>query len=148
MREAALLRSLPKRLRGIPGRKIDPHRSQAEIDLEGLKAEYAVGLVLRLKPDLEGRPGGDDGHDLKGEKTWQVKHNRYRRGDLYVNTLEELVSDCLVQVHPTGDESVVEIAGYVDRGSFVSDCHIANYGYGDRYALPHEKLHSMMEVIA
>ena len=148
MREAALLRSAPKRLKGIPSRKVDPKRSQLEIDLEGLKAEYAVGLVLGLKPDLEGRLRGDDGHDLVGESTWQVKANKYARGDLYVNTLEEVVSDNLVLVHRTRDESVVEIAGYVGRQSFVSDCHIADYGYGKRYALPHESLHSMMEAIA
>lgn len=134
-------------MKGIPGRKIDRKRSQLEIDLEGLKAEYAVGLVLGLEPDLEGRLGGDDGHDLKGESTWQVKHNRYSHGDLYVNTIEELVSDNLVMVHPTGVEAVVEIAGYVDKGSFVSDCHIADYGYGKRYALSHDRLHSLMEVI-
>ena len=147
MREAALLRSVPKRLKGIPGRKVDPRRTQLEIDLEGLKAEYAVGLVLGLKPDLEGKLGGDDGHDLKGESTWQVKHNRYPHGDLYVNTIEEVVSDNLVLVHPTGVEAVVEIAGYVDKGSFVSHCHCTDYGYGTRYALSQDKLRSLMEVV-
>lgn len=134
-------------MRGIPGRKVDPRRSQLEIDLEGLKAEYAVGLVLGLQPDLESRLGGDDGHDLKGTQTWQVKHNRYPGGDLYVNTLDEVVSDNLVLVHPTGDGAVVEIPGYVDRGSFMANCHITDYGYGKRYALSQDKLRSLMEVV-
>jgi hypothetical protein len=144
LRDLAHMRCSHKVALGVCSRGYNPRRSREEIDYDGLLGEQAVGVLLASPIDTAIYDGGDPGYDITYHgKTIQVKLNTYPNGDLYFSSLDEFIADIAILVTPVKDD-VYRIAGWVSRDEFMGMYQEKDYGYGTRYAVPQDKLKSIL----
>ena len=121
----------------IPTRRIDERHGDLELNILGLKGEFAVARYLGIPIEsvdhavsLRGRRWP---HDLSyAGATIEVKTNSYPGGTLYFN--EYFKADYAVLVVP-GTNGAMRIVGYISRGEFHDKCNITDYGHGKRLAV-------------
>jgi uncharacterized protein YunC (DUF1805 family) len=146
--EIAFLRELTDAIqhhkvsRGIKTKNITSI-SDWDVQYIGLKGEAAVAKLLGLKIDRRVMDGGDDGRDLfwRG-RTIQVKASFPAQTlHLLINDSNSLKCDYLVSVVTDKLTSAARIHGWIKTVDFLQSATIKNMGYGDRMALPIDKLH-------
>jgi len=132
-----------KRGRGIPAGKMDFGKSNFLVEVVGIKGEAAVAKYLGVKIDRSIQDEGDGGRDLTWRgRTIQVKSS-FPADTLHllVNDSDSLKCDHLVFVVTDEITPAARIYGWIRTVDFLQSATIKNMGYGDRLALPVERLH-------
>lgn len=130
----------------VQTKKFDPNHSDTEVQLIGMKGEFAVGKWLGIKPDLNAYIGGGEPNDFQ----WQglkveVKTGRYRPNspsDLIVTSRQFCDSDIFVRCTTDLVHKAVRINGWIETVDFLRLAEIRNFGYGDRMVVRASDLHN------
>jgi hypothetical protein len=103
----------------VANRRVDERRDDYQINLEGLKAEYAVAkyLGVPLDDEINLRGRRQRGNLRYFDKWLEVKWNNRSTGDLYFNNLLQFGADVAVLVVP-GVKGTVRIVGWIKRNEF------------------------------
>ena len=117
--QAGAFRSQLARASGVKNQRIDPIRSDEEIDIAGIKAEMAVAKLYQLDHDPY-HFGIDSGVDLwSGETSIDVKSTFHPNGHLVFKSLDAFKADiamlCIVQ------DNVVKVTGGCERHWFMEN---------------------------
>jgi len=134
IKKEADARSRVKRLHRdkVPNKKIDQSRSDSDIDVSGVIAEYVVAKAFGIKliPST-GTLRGDGGvYDLIfNDKLVQVKFSYYKTGKLVFVLREDFKADIAILVVPKSDK-VMRICGWITRNDFVNKCKINGAFFG------------------
>ena len=134
-----------KRGRGIPPGEMDFGKSKFLVDVVGIKGEAAVAKYLGVKIDRSIQDKGDGGRDL----TWKGRSIQVKTSfpadtlHLLVNDSDSLKCDYLIFVVTDEVTPKARIYGWIKTVDFLQTATIKNMGYGDRMAMPIERLHPM-----
>ena len=97
-------------------------RTSAEINRQGLIAEFAVCQYFALDPLKHvTRNGSDGGIDLRlpgSDKALQVKYTTVQNGMLIIGCNQPLKADVCIMTERAGGELDVRMVGYVTRNEF------------------------------
>jgi len=131
----------------IATRRVDGKRDDLELNLLGLRGEFAVakhlGVSLNYEIHMRGRKNKYD--LIYAGQTIEVTVNSYPGGDLYFNAYFDADYAVLVVPAPAG---AMRIAGYASREEFRDLSRIVNYGHGDRLAMSQWQLRPIEELKA
>lgn len=138
-------RSVFSRARGIQTQKVDPSRSDVEIDLDGMRGEYAVAKFFGETPSMECRP--DDGWDLylSGYRC-QVKTTRHPRGRLIIRRLDNINADIFVLAIIEADNAV-RLAGWIKAEDAADACVPFEVHGHSGYAVTQDRLRPVGELL-
>lgn len=116
IREFAAGRSMMSRRAGIVSQKVDPTRGDEDIDLDGMRGEWAVAKFFGEIPKMDVRP--DDGWDLyiAGMRA-DVKTTRHQTGKLLLRDIDRIAADILI-LAILEDDSHVRLAGWATGEQF------------------------------
>lgn len=134
-----------KRGRGIPAGKMEFGKSNYLVEVVGIKGEAAVAKYLGVKINRAIQDAGDDGRDL----SWRGRHIQVKSSfpastlHLLVNDSDSLKCDYLVFVVTDETTPSARIHGWIKTVDFLQSAEIKNMGYGERIALPADRLHPM-----
>ena len=127
--QAAALRWQLARASGVTNQRRDT-RSDADIDLLGLKAEIAVAKALHL-PYRASDLGIDSGADMWSDDVGiDVKSTFYQTGKLLFKSLEAFVAEYAILVTASGEEDVMRVIGGMGRDRFKTDAVEVDLGRG------------------
>lgn len=144
-RQAASGRWQLCRASGVVNQK-KANRSDADLDLLGVKAEIAVAKAL----DVDYNPydmGIDDGMDMWfGDTSIDVKATFHQTGRLILKSIEAFRADCAILVTESDDDSVMRIIGGCTNKRFVQEANYIDIGYGKRWVMEQHEL-SPIEVV-
>jgi len=127
--QAATLRWQLARASGVTNQRRDA-RSDAAIDLLGLKAEIAVAKALHL-PYRASDLGIDSGADMWSDDVGiDVKSTFYQTGKLLFKSLEAFVAEYAILVTASGEEDVMRVIGGMGRDRFKTDAVEVDLGRG------------------
>lgn len=127
-------------MQGFAPRLDNKKQSRTEANVYGFKAEFAIARLFNLDlPTVN--VATDGGVDLWfGDFTIDVKFTNDEYGNLIFDSMEKFKSQIAILVGRTEDANIMRVNGWMDRGSFQTDCHRHNFGYGDRLYLKHNEL--------
>ena len=139
--QAATMRWQLARASGVQNQRRDKGRSDADLDLLGVKAEVAVSKVFDLNHNHA--IGVDDGRDLwLDDISIDVKATFYSTGRLLFKKRESFKADCAVlvcQFSPTK----FNVVGYISRPMFLAQAHEIDLGHGKGWAMDQDQLNPM-----
>lgn len=126
-----------KEKNNIKSKRFDNRRSDLQIHLMGMRAEYAVAACLGALPRWELSLGGDsNGGDivLRDGRTCSVKYRNRRGWDFALQSGDpaHFREDLGVLVYPAGSRHGLLLHGWVTREYFIENVSFADYGYGNR----------------
>lgn len=128
--------------RGIANRKADPNRTDLEINIVGMVAEYAVAKAFNLHLELSFAPrsGGWDLIGRNGQRL-DVKAVTQKTKGLNVNARKKPgTTDYFVLCYV--DALTVEIVGFISEADALQPKYLTDYGFngGAFYAVPQTDL--------
>lgn len=123
-------------------------KTDFETHLIGVMGEYAVAKHFGIKVDATVSLSGDDKVSdlvIDGFRV-QIKARTPQRPPLYLyfNSINLFCADRAVCVC-VSSPATVELLGWIGKQRFADEARPINFGYGTRYAVPQERLHSMGE---
>lgn len=102
--------------------RVDNKKTDLQIHIYGMAAEYAFGKLFGLQPDLGAQLKGDAGYDFvfPGGLTAEIRYRFERNRDfsLYSDRLEDFKADFGVLVWPGPSVRQFEIIGWVSKVGF------------------------------
>jgi hypothetical protein len=138
-KQAAALRWQLARASGVQNQRKDA-RSDADIDLLGIKAEIAVAKALHL-PYRASDLGIDSGADMwSDDVSIDVKSTFYQTGKLLFKSLDAFVAEYAVLVTASGEEDVMRVIGGMGRDRFKTDAVEVDLGRGLCWVAPQDIL--------
>ena len=144
-KQAAALRWQLARASGVANQRRDI-RSDADIDLLGLKAEIAVAKAFHL-PYRASDLGIDSGADMWSDDIGiDVKATFYQTGKLLFKSIEAFVADYAILVTASDDEDVMRVVGGMGRERFGTDAIEADLGRGPCWVAPQDILTPIQDV--
>jgi len=153
IRRKAAERQANKDAHQIQSKRFDPRRSDLEIHIEGMRAEYACSQVLNANLEWAITLGGDNNTGdltLIDGRSVSVKFRRVKGWDfaLQSSSPNEFKEDIGILTYPSPTHfRAIKIHGWATRDEFLNNYHIANYGYGDRAALAPDYFKPIYELI-
>jgi|WetSurSiteA1Bulk_404760.scaffolds.fasta_scaffold26807_2 hypothetical protein len=137
--EQVKMREIPKRIRKINNQKICTKKDET-VDYFGVLAEIALAKIFNVKLPLRNLLSGDEGWDLKvnGDKI-EVKYTFYRNGRLLVRDKSKIKADYFFLL--TGDDKSMEIAGWIDKETFLRKGYFKDLGYGTNFVMDQNQLY-------
>tara|TARA_B100000497_G_scaffold4300_1_gene4435 strand:- start:890 stop:1402 length:513 start_codon:yes stop_codon:yes gene_type:complete len=139
VKQAAALRWQLARASGVANQRKDI-RSDADIDLLGLKAEMAVAKALQL-PYRASDLGIDSGADMWSEDvSIDVKATYHKSGKLLFKSLDSFVAEYAILVTISDDEDVMRIVGGMGRDRFKLEAVETDLGRGICWVAPQDIL--------
>ena len=139
VKQAAALRWQLARASGVVNQRKDI-RSDADIDLLGLKAEMAVAKALQL-PYRASDLGIDSGADMWSEDvSIDVKATYHKSGKLLFKSLDSFVAEYAILVTISDDEDVMRIVGGMGRDRFKLEAVETGLGRGICWVAPQDIL--------
>lgn len=138
IREKATARQRNKENYQVASKRFDPNKSDLQIHLEGMRAEFATARLLGAKLHWELLVGGDQNNGditLPDGRTVSVKFRKKKGWDfaLQSKNLQEFKEDIGILVYPHDNHfRGLDICRWITREDFVRFCEVKNYGYGDR----------------
>lgn len=132
-----------KRAAGIRDRKIDAERDDFTIDYLAIRGHYAMARATGQPFDDTVTLRGGPGYCLATRPMIQVRSTVHRQGHLLFNTAAEVVGELIVLFCPRVLDDGVLAVGWIGRDEFLALASGRTFGYGDRLALPQERLHAM-----
>ena len=137
--QAAAFRWQLARASGVTNPRRDT-RSDADIDLLGLKAEIAVAKALHL-PYRASDLGIDSGADMWSDDVGiDVKSTFYQTGKLLFKSLDAFVADYAILVTASEDKDVMRVVGGMGRERFGADSVEVDLGRGPCWVAPQDIL--------
>jgi len=138
--QAAALRWQLARASGVTNQRKDKGRSDADLDLIGIKAETAVAKVLDVHHNVF-QMGVDSGADMfLGDISIDVKSTFYESGKMLFKSLDAFRADCCVLVTATQDADVMNVAGYSSKAHFEKNAETADLGHGPCFIMTQDRL--------
>ena len=138
-KQAAALRWQLARASGVVNQRKDI-RSDADIDLLGLKAEMAVAKALQL-PYRASDLGIDSGADMWSEDvSIDVKATYHKSGKLLFKSLDSFVAEYAILVTISDDEDLMRIVGGMGRDRFKLEAVETDLGRGICWVVPQDIL--------
>jgi hypothetical protein len=129
-----------------------------ESHLLGCMAEAAVARLLHLKPAVDITPTGDGGSRdlvLSDGRSISVKYSRWRPAEGFSGPYFALRGTSAAEFKDTygvlcipawdGCASRIEVAGWLDRDVIDQHGTLVNFGYGERLAVPLDKMHAIKD---
>ena len=139
VKQAAALRWQLARASGVVNQRKDI-RSDADIDLLGLKAEMAVAKALQL-PYRASDLGIDSGADMWSEDvSIDVKATYHKSGKLLFKSLDSFVAEYAILVTISDDEDLMRIVGGMGRDRFKLEAVETDLGRGICWVVPQDIL--------
>lgn len=139
--QAAAMRWQLARASGVQNQRRDKGRSDADLDLLGVKAEVAVSKVFDLNHNHA--IGVDDGRDLwLDDISIDVKATFYSTGRLLFKKRESFKADCAVLVFQFSPTKF-NVVGYISRPMFLVQAHEVDLGHGKGWAMDQDQLNPM-----
>jgi len=136
--QAAAMRWQLARASGVVNQRRDKGRSDADLDLLGVKAEFAVSKVFDL--DHIHAVGVDDGRDIwLGDISVDVKATFYTTGRLLFKKPEAFKADCSILVCQQSPD-LMHVVGYIPRTHFLDQAYEIDLGHGKGWAMDQENL--------
>lgn len=136
--QAATLRWQLARASGVSNQKRDTGRSDADLDLLGVKAEVAVSKVFDLVHDYA--MGVDDGSDLwLDDISVDVKATFHKGGRLLFKKRSSFKADCAVLVCQIRPDQF-NVAGYASKATFLERARELDLGHGKGWAMDQDEL--------
>lgn len=130
-----------KEERNIASQRFDPNKSDYEIHLEGMRAEFAVAQLLNGTLNWKLLIGGDRNIGdllLPDGRSVSVKF-RKRKGwhfALQSDNPKDFREDIGVLVYPSNSHLLgLNICRWTSRENFLALCHTTDYGYGPRLVI-------------
>ena len=126
---------------GVVDRKVSD-RSNESVDIEGVGGEFAFSKVQNTYPDLNDKPGINDGEF--GGWTYDVKTTPYKTGRIIVK-IDAVLGNSDMYVLVTGKLPHYTVAGWCWAADILEDDMIGNLGRGECYIMPqdHEKFNQL-----
>lgn len=144
-RQAASGRWQLCRASGVVNQK-KSNRSDADLDLLGVKSEIAVAKVLGVDYNPYDM-GIDDGMDMWfGDRSIDVKATFHQTGRLILKSADAFRADCAILVTESEDDTVLRIIGGCSRDRFKAEASYTDIGYGKRWVMEQNQL-SPIEVV-
>jgi hypothetical protein len=146
IRQLAAARGVVARASGTKTQKVDPSRSDVEIDMDGMLGEMAVAKFFAEQPCVT--PGPDDGFDLYvGRWKAQIKTTRHQNGKLLMSHQEardaHIAILCVIE-----DDKTVRLAGWHTGEYFIANAkEFKAYG-ASGYGLDQVKLRPIEQLLA
>ena len=138
--QAATLRWQLARASGVVNQRRDGGRTDADLDLLGVKAELAVSKVFGVGHNIF-QFGVDAGCDMFiGNVSVDVKSTFYPTGKLLFKSLDAFKADCAVLVTATDEVDVMSVPGFASRAVFTNGCEEADLGHGKCLVMKQELL--------
>jgi hypothetical protein len=131
-------RQANKEARNVVSKRFDPSKSDYQIHLEGMRAEFAAAKVLDANLNWELLVGGDNNNgdlSLKDGRTVSVKFRKREGWDfaLQSENPNEFKEDIGVLVYPSNTHfRALNVCRWISREEFQQKSTKANYGYGPR----------------
>jgi len=122
--------------------RYDQKQTDEDVDLSGIVSEFAVADYLGLALDTSISARGDDGNDLKDDRTIQVKSTKYPTGKLLFDNFGKFVSDVAFLVIVSPDFKTTRIAGWISKQDFLAKAQTKDFGYGSRVFVSQSELNS------
>jgi hypothetical protein len=136
--QAATLRWQLARASGVSNQRRDKGRSDADLDLLGVKAEVAVSKVFNLDHDYS--MGVDDGSDLwLDDISVDVKATFHKGGRLLFKKRSSFKADCAVLVCQIRPDQF-NVAGYASKATFLKKSKELDLGHGKGWAMDQDEL--------
>ncbi len=127
--QAAALRWQLARASGVVNQRRDQGRTDADLDLLGIKAEMAVAKVFAIDY-TPFQLGVDNGKDMwLGDISIDVKATFYKKGKLLFKTRDAFKAHCAILVCENAPE-ILDVVGYVPKATFCNDCQEGDLGHG------------------
>lgn len=140
-----------KRKWAVRTQKYDMLHNDWDIAYYGFLGEVAVARALCIEPDWSVLVGGDGGTDLTfAGRTLQIKTPISGRTKdwLYFNDESRFSCDYGILCNLDEYETTVTIRGIIDRRSFIEQCVVKDFGYGERIAVAAKQLLTADRLIA
>jgi hypothetical protein len=131
-------RQLNKESRNVQSKRFDPSKSDLQIHLEGMRAEFAAARLLGASLNWELLTGGDKNKGdltLSDGRTASVKFRKKRGWDFALQSAnpDEFKEDIGILVYPSDKHfRALDIFGWISREDFIKNSKIRDYKYGDR----------------
>ena len=136
--QAAAMRWQLARASGVVNQRKDKGRSDADLDLLGVKAELAVSKVFDL--DHIHAVGVDDGRDVwLDDISVDVKATFYTTGRLLFKKREAFKADCSILVCQQAPDRM-HVVGYIPKTHFMDQAYEIDLGHGKGWAMDQENL--------
>ena len=140
-KQAAAMRWQLARASGVVNQRKDKSRSDADLDLLGVKAEVAVSKVFNIPH--QHAIGVDDGCDLwLDDISVDVKATFHKSGRLLFKRKEAFKADCAVlvcQIEP----NKLNVVGYASQTTFMNKAQEIDLGHGKGWAMMQDELNSL-----
>lgn len=148
--QAAALRWQLARASGVKNNRIDKTRSDADVDLLGIKAEIVVAKVLDI-PFSASDLGVDSGNDLfidagSRQLSLQVKATFYQSGRLLFAGNKSFTWDAAILVCSTDQDDVLKIDGWIGRKDAERVLEVKDLGQGSGRCIDPKHLKKISEL--
>ena len=154
IRKKAEERQLNKEARQVTSKIFDPSKSDLQIHLEGMRAEFAAAKLLGASLNWELLIGGDNNRGdltLSDGRSVSVKFRKKRGWDfaLYSANPDEFKEDIGVLVYPSDTHyRALDVFGWITREDFLKNSTVRNYKYGDRLIVGPTLMSPILRLIA
>jgi hypothetical protein len=139
--QAATMRWQLARASGVKNQRRDQGRSDADLDLLGVKAEVAVSKVFNIPH--QHAICVDDGCDLWLEDiSVDVKATFHKKGRLLFKRKDAFKADCAVLVCQIEPDRL-KVAGYASQATFMEKAQEIDLGHGKGWAMDQDQLNSL-----
>lgn len=139
--QAAAARWQVARASGVVNQRKDGTRSDADVDLLGIKGELAVAKIFGIESYSISELGIDCGYDMEiGRVTIDVKATFSGHGHLAFKTLESFKAVTSILVTATEDSDIMNVVGHCPRDEFMRKCKLTQLGSGSAYAVRQDEL--------
>jgi len=153
IRKAAEARQQNKQIRQISSKRFDRSKTDLEIHLEGMRAEFAAAQLLGAELNWELLVGGDKNRGditLPDNRTASVKFRQKKGWDFALQSSDprEFKEDIGILVYPHATHfRGLDICRWISRGDFLRLAEVRNYGYGDRLVVSPNFMSPIEELI-
>lgn len=153
IRKKAEERQLNKEARRVSSKRFDPSKSDLQIHLEGMRAEFAASQILESSLNWELLIGGDKNRGdltLSDGRSVSVKFRKKRGWDFALQSANpnEFKEDLGVLVYPSDTHSrALDVFGWITRDEFLKVSKIRDYKYGNRLVVGPSQMRPISDLI-
>lgn len=153
IRKKAEERQLNKEARQVTSKIFDPSKSDLQIHLEGMRAEFAAAKLLGASLNWELLIGGDNNRGdltLSDGRSVSVKFRKKRGWDfaLYSANPDEFKEDIGVLVYPSETHyRALDVFGWISRDEFLKVSKVRDYKYGNRLVVGPSQMRPISDLI-
>jgi len=139
-------RQANKEAHNVTTKLFDPSKSDYQIHLEGMRAEFAAAKILDAELNWQLLVGGDkNAGDLriKDGRTVSVKFRKKQGWDFALKSADpkDFREELGVLVYPSSTHfKALNVDRWISREEFLQKSTMANYGYGDRLKVSPAKM--------